>query len=1140
MTVTFVSPDGVDREHLVFSTTSGTRFFHGTVPEGTVDVLVSLRGGAYTTDPSLVYFDGGTSFTIPNPSAFPNGLDLFGGENVIGAKAVSLTGGSSLPATATVYLLPSGATPFPPPSGISVVRTDSSVVIQARGLDDSRITGYNFYASLEPGGGVAGYTRLNVYPVTTYESSDLTSTLYTLTSNNPVGAADPTYVRAIIRQENSSEVVQSTDVDSRVEIPDGVSTLATLVTLSSVERIRTYSFTHNRLFNESSDPATIFVGSFASLPPSQPLYYVVTAVYYDAVTGIEYESYFSTEVVANPVDVRIATTGLPVVSRQQVLQNAVTSIYGRNSTVAIQPGSVIRDTVLDPFATEAERLRFIVDFMYRASSFDTLLQIDDPNGTGVSIQPTSSAYKTALASAFFLSNPADVQPIIDGAFDKLAANFGVPRPSGERAIGEARFYTPVTPTRTLSVPLGTRVSGGGVQFRTTRAAELPLESLASYYNPVTRTYSVTVPIQAVSVGSSGNLDRGAIRSGAPYGFSVTNDSETFGGMDVFSNAQLAALARSVLSSVDTGTAQGYRQTAARTPGVIQVAVVGAGSPYMQRDFINGSHVGGKVDVWTQGVRTSTITDTFAFSYQTKRDVQFVVVGDPLLYQFRAIDPNLSPSNPLAQMLDYPSLGLGLKNITTGQEFDLTDVEIVSFDTIRLSTAVGVVQPGVTLSDVVLGDFRYRIGDKYIFSRQPVSYVASVVGEESGALDGSTFYLVHPNSPLGLGRSTKAGDYLQVISPSTSGAVGASGRLITENNELHVLTGFYVEYVFALGADPLSLVVKDSTGTTTYLGPHTPTGTPDYEIVEGTQTTPLGIRRTTSSAIPDGGSVLIDYVHDENFVVTYQVNLVTSSLQANLDTSRHATADVLAKDSIQVPVNIAATVVLQRGALQSTVDQTIRDNLQYLVSNLRLGTPLRRSDVISAIDQSSGVSYVIVPLTTMARAVGSTVSREDIVTSDLGSYTLIPAWSTSSVQTWLLTRGLSSPPYPGGAPTGGFSGVFQDDVSLILQSSNPEQLSQGSGRAYIQGDSGISIPGYSDDATLRTLGYVTPTEIQQARYDLTKGRILLSLPLGDSPSNHDYWVTYIVATSSGDHDIAPTPVEYLVLGDVSFTYDEDRV
>lgn len=1136
MAVTFQSPDGVDRTNLVFSTTSGTRFFHGTVPEGTVDVQVSLRGGAYTTDPSSVYFNGATSFTVPNPAAFPNGLDLFGGENVIGVRAVPLVGTVSQPATVTVYLLPSGVDTFPPPSGVSVVRTASTVDVQARGLTDTRVTGYNFYASTEPGGGVLGYTRLNVYPVTAYESSDETTLLYTLNSNNPVGDADPTFVRAVVQQESRAEVVQSTDVNSRVELPDGVTTLETIVTLSSLERIRTYTFSHNRLGNESSDPATIFVGAFASLPPSLPLYYVVTAVYYDTTTGIEYESYFSAEVVGNPVDVRITTTGLPVVSRQQILQNAITSIYGRNSTVAIQPGSVIRDTFLDPFTTEAERLRFIVDFMYRASSFDTLLQVDDPNATGTSIQPAASAYKTALAAAFFLSNPADIQPVIDGAFDKLAANFGVPRPAGERAIGEARFYTPVTPTRTLTVPLGTRVTGGSVQFRTTRAAELPLESLASFYNPVTRTYSVTVPIQAVNVGSDGNLDAGAIRSGAPYGFSVINDSETFGGLDIYSNAQLAALARGALSSVDTGTAQGYRQTAARTPGVIQVSVVEAGSPYMQRDLYNGAHVGNKVDVWTQGVRTSTITDTFAFSYETKRDVQFVVIGDPALYQFRSLDPSLTPDNPLASMLDYPSMNLGLKNITTGQEFDLTGVVIANYNTIVLSTSVP--QPPVTLTDVVLGDYRYRTGDQYVFARQPVSYVASVVGEVSGALDTSTFYLVHPNGPLALGRSSQAGDYLQVNAP-TGSANGAIGAPITETNELHVLTGFYTENVNALGADALSVVVRDSTGVTTYIGPNSPTGVPDYEVVDGTTTTPLGIRRTPASAIPDGSGVLIDYVHDENFVVTYQTNLVTSSLQANLNRTRHATANVLAKDAIQVPVNIAATVILQRGVVRSTVDQSIRDNLQYLVSNLRLGTPLRRSDVISAIDQTTGVSYVVVPLTTMARAVGTVVAREDITTSQFGSCFLISAWSTSSVQTWVLTHGLSAPPYQGGAPLGGYAGVFQDDVVMTLQASNPEQLFYAPNKAYIQGDAGLIIPGYSDDTTLRALGYVTQAEIDLARYNLTRGHILVSLPVGDSPVNHTYWSTYVVATSSGDNDVDPSPVEYLVLGDVSFTYDEDR-
>lgn len=983
----FQAPNGTFSQHVVFSTTVTARFFTGTLPEGTADVQVSIRGSAYTSDPSLVRFSG-NQFVVPNPASYPNGLDLFSGENVIGVKSLPLVGTPFPGATATVFLLAQddfGVT-FPPPTGVTLERLDQAVRVSVRGLTDSRVVGYNFYASTDSGGGSEGYSKLNLYPITAGSRVEESTLLYTLTSKNQVADSDPLYIRARVIQENSSGVDLETDVDSRVELPDTVEEFGTTVTISSVERIQYYKFLHNRLYNESSDPPTIFVGQFASLAPDQLLYYVATAIFYDATTSVEYESFFSTEVVGGPIQVRVLTTTLPAVSRQQILENAVASIYRQNPEIGVHPSSVLRDTFLDPFVTEAERLRFLVDFLYRASSFDTLLQIDDPNGTGISVAPSDSAYKTALASAFFLANVEDVQAIVDGAFEKLAANVSVTRPSGKRSIGEVRFYTPLTPTRTLPIPLGTVVSGGGVQFRTTRAAELPVDRLASFYNPSTRQYSITVPIQAVNAGSEGDLGPRQITSGAPYGFSVINDAATFGGLNAYSNAQLAALARGALSSVDTGTTQGYLQKAAQVPGVIQARVVRAGDPLMQRDFdqATGRHVGGKVDVWTQGLRSALISDVFAFTYIRKRDVQFVVVGNPQLYQFQSLDTQLSPTNPIAQMLDYSGLGLGLRNATTGEWFDLSDVVILNYNTIQLSTSLGVVQPPVTLTDVVLGDYRYRTGDKYTFSRQPVSYVASVSGESSGSLDLQSFSLVHPNSPFSLGRSTKAGDYLQI----TQGTGGPTGAPISITDELHVLTGFYAENVNALGADSLSLRVTDTTGAITYRGPWDPSGSPDYDIIEGNQTSPLGIRRTTTSTIPDGGSVLVTYSHDENFVVVYQTNLVTSAVQEEMNKIEHATADVLAKDAIQVPVDLAATIVLQRGVLQSTVDQSLRSNLQYLISSLRMKIPLRRSDVISVLDSTPGVSYVPVPLTTLARAVRSQVARDALNTSSLGDTVLL--------------------------------------------------------------------------------------------------------------------------------------------------------
>lgn len=1115
--VQFLGPDGVLRVSSAFSTTSTNRFFTGVLPDDAVDVEVSVYGQPFTSDPTLVAF-AGTGFTVPNPAAYPTGLDLFSGENTIQVRSVGLTGTRSAAATVVARLLPPDAVDlFLPPSGVTIERLDGSVKVTAQGLSDSRVTGYNFYAATDAGGGTNGYSLLNTTPVNVGEPTQGVSDLYTLTSDNPAQTATPLFYKVRIDQETSAEAVLSTDVDSRVEIPDTVTTVRSTVVVSSVVTTTYYSFQHTRNATPQSTPATIFSGRFASTPATDLLYYVVTAIYFDTTLQVEYESYYSTEVVGAPAQVRQQINGITAVSRQQILEQAIATLYRQNPDIAVQPGSVVRDIFLDPFTTEAERLRLLLDYVYRASSFDTLLLVDDPSGSGVSIPPANSGYKTALAAALFYSNVADVQNVIDGSFDKIAANFAVTRLAGQNSVGEVRFYTSGTPTQSIIIPLGTVVTGGGIQFRTTRSATLSVSQLASYWNPSTRQYSITVPIRSAAVGRSTNVGARQINASGVYGMSVINDAATFGGTEEESNAQLAARARTALSSVDTGTTQGYLQTAAGVPGTVQNMVVRAGDPLMQRDYDTElkRHMGGKVDVWARGSRSVDVTDTFAFTYERRNAVQFVAVGD--VFTFRAVSDEITSANPIASMLDYPSLGLGLKNVTTGEVFDLTNVTYINYNTIQLDVTIP--QPPVTLTDIILGDFRFRLGDQHLFSRQPVNSVSGVTGEVIGALDLSLFTLIHPNSPLGLGCSTQAGDYLQINQSTDPTVVSPSGNLITVTDELHLLTGFYQEFLYNLGADTLSIVVTNQLGTVTYKGPFDPSGSPDYTVIEGTSTTAAGIKRTTTSAIADGETVLISYVYYENFTVTYQTNLVTSVLQQSLDDMAHATANVLAKQAVLTPVGITATVILKKGADRTNTDIALRNNLQYLVGTLKLGDPMRRSDVIGEMDNTTGVSYVVVPLTKMVRAPGYQIVRNDLTTSSFGDAFRVDAWSNTSSAVWLVIQSLDAPTSTGGGDTSMFRGVYQDDGEMALQLTAPQNLGMVPNQAYIIGSGGLAIPGYG----------TTPV----------KNCVLVSLPIGDAPSNHTYWCTYITAEDTGDHDIDPNSMEYLVLGDVQITFDEDR-
>ena len=925
---------------------------------------------------------------------------------------------------------------------------------------------------------------------------------------------------------------------SGLKIPETVSAFETAVTINSLNTVNIFSFIHNRNATTNSDPPTIPFNIFSSLLNTDPLYYIVTAIYFDPSEGLEVESFPSAEVVANPVSIQANIGSFPTPSRQTLLERVVVSIFRSNPEISVQPGSVIRDTVIDPMISELERLQFIIDFLYRVSSFSTLLDIDDPFNSGASLPVANSSYKQALKQAFFLVNDASVQQVINNGFEKLASNFGLTRLAGARARGEVTFFTATPPRGTLAVPLGTVLTGGAGQFKTLEAVSIPFENSASFFNPTTRLFSVEATVEAVEIGSANNVTSGQINAGAPLGLGVTNSSPTFGGRDQETNSQLANRSLKALSSVDSGTERGYLQVAAQSPGVVDADVVSAGDILMQRDIdpATQTHIGGKVDIWTQGTQLASVTDTFAFSFEIKQDIQFVVIGDPADYIFRALDSNLSITNPILEMLNYPTINFGLRNATTGLDFDLTGVQITSFDMIQLSTAVA--QPAVTLTDVVLGDYRYRTSEKFILTRQPVTLLTSLVGEVTGTVSTSAFKLIRPYSPLNLGRSTKAEDYLQLIDPNDPTITVPSGAPIAVTGEEHVIVGEYVEYVNKLGAVSLTLVVSNLAGVP-YVSPFDPLGSPDYTIIEGDQTTAIGIRRTQTSTISSGETVTFDYSHDENLTVSYTTNLVVSSVQNDINAIRHVTADVLVKESISVPVDISATVVTQVGRVPSEVDITLRDNLNNLINALRPGDPLRESDVVEVIDSTVGVSYVILPLTKMVKAQGGQVIREELVTTQPTDTLLISDWSNSTVSVWLVKDALESATTTGGGDTGDFKGVFKGDIEMTLQESTPSGLGGSSDRAFIIGKDGLIIPGYSDDATLIADGYTTLTEISARRAEITGNRIIISLTVGESPTDSLFSVTYTVGEDSGTKDINVNSIVYLTPGTFEFTFDEDR-
>ncbi len=1159
----FEGPDLTLREEFIFSTRNPFRFFAGTMDTDTVDMQVSIRGAAFSSDPDLIAFEG-TSFVVPNPSAFPNGLALLAGDNRVEVKSVLTNGTITPPGVLTARLVQEEDSlgPLTVPSGVSIERFDRTVAITVEGLDVDEVVGYHFYASVSPGGGTTGYSRINPALVISSTTEEIFTALGELTTDANIAtdlngdhAADPLFIRVKGVQEDEDETVLQTDFDQTLEVNELTSRLRTTTTVEGVRTISRFRFTHDRQanFNSSLNPA-IPNASFTTIPAADPIYYVVTAVY--VIDGDEFESSFSPEVSGTPLVITPTVGTFPAVTRQQVVRDTVLSIFRSQPGLDVKPGSVTRDTFIDPFSTEAQRIRFVVDFLHRAQSFSTLLIIDDPSFSGISVPVSQSEYKRALKLAFYVASDAALQNIIDGCFDKLASNFGKTRRGGFRSRGAVTIFTRTRPVTSHNFPVGTLITLSGQRFRLTSPAVISASGSGSFFNPSTGRYSTTAFVQAETVGLAGNVapSLGTVQN-APLGIQVQNEAPTFGGDDEETNRELAVRAQGALSSVDSGTLQGYNQTTVDVPGVEQVSVVDAGHILMRRDrTTDGRHVGGKVDLWVRGESTGEVSDAFAFSFEIGERVQFEPVGDLQDLKFRAVDPKLSVENPIIEMLSIPTYGFEFRNESEGYNFDLTGVTIVDWNAIQLSSTYN--DPTAhDLEDVLTGYYRYRTGNKFVFTRQPVRSIESFIGQSSGTISAAAYSLYQTADPLLEGRTSVAGDYIQVDDSSAlgSGVTVPSSSPVVVTGENHVILDG-TEYLNFLGANPLTVRVFNADRTTEYLSPYT-SDTPDYTFIAGTQTTALGIQATDLSTITSGQTILIDYSHDENFTVNYVPNVLISVTQGIVDPRRHITADVLVKEAVPVTVDISSTVVLQnsqdRSLSVSQVDGEVRTAMARYFGGLTLGEPIRPADISRVIDAVDGVSYPVHPLTKVVKGSGSMVVREALLTSQDADIVAIAEWHTPTTKVWLLKDELRSATSKAGGPKTQFRGVFADKTRLKHYETAPNvngiPLNLSTGAAFIIGDDGLHIPGFSDDDTLLAQFVFDDdpdkkkAQLQAKRRLLTKNRVLVTLlnePDAQTPKDFTYMVAYIVADDTGVQRIEPGPVEYLIIGNIELAFDED--
>lgn len=1143
-------PDGSGTtERLRVTSNAFFMVFTGEVDSNIIDVQIDFNGAGFVSDPSLVDLTLPT-FTVPNLQVFGQGLELEKGLNVIRLRAVDISGDVSSPSVIEVEVVSESElqTFLAPPTGLVIQRRAKSVEVQWTDEVPVEPTGFNVYASTGAGGTESGYLRINRDTIpfnspteVVEEEFDVAEEEYVFDNPSSLDSqfivAEDDTVRADL--SISADLVETVSSDDLGPVTRNRITLSAdpkyklTIGVKAVREVNRFVFDHDR--NDGVTDGVLNSDTFSVVSPEDPLYYVVTAVFFDKEQGILQESRFSSELVGSPLPLDTTIRGIRIREQKLVVTDYIREVNESEPELALIPGSTVREVHIEPFGNEIQKAYFLMDFVHRSKSFAALLQVDDPNLTGTSVAVANSGYKQNLKSALSLSSDAAVQSLIDGSFDSLAGNFKTPRLGPRPSRVNQTFFVTTAPARDLIVSQGAIVSSSvnstAPRFRANGSAIIPADNAQAFYNPDTRRYEIRVQMIAETPGSNGNLPAGDIDtvvSGAD-GFQTVNEFAASFGRNRQSNLELSEAASGVLYSLDTGTEGGYNQTSIGTPGLLEVNIVQSGDPLMMRDYddVRMKHIGGKVDIYVKGTIERTVTETFAFQFSVARSVRFDVI-DATNLVFRARDSRLSEENPIDEMLFNPSQGLGLRNNSNVPvtEYDLTGVEIVDYQTIRLNTSIP--QPPTFLDDFVDGDYRFRSNNRFTASFQPIRRVSTVIGEVSGALDpddGFTLYKVQ--DPLLDGESTIATDYVEIN--QVDGV--PSGNSITVNAESHVLIGEFEEPLQSVGVNVFTVRVFSADRTVEYRGPSQTN--PDFLIVAGSQTTPVKLVRTTLSNIDSGQTVSVDYEHDENFQVTYVINDVLQNLQQKVQKQRHVTADVLVKQSIENPMSTEATIQLEPNADQSDTDSAIRTNVTVLTDTQGVGGSVRVSDMVSAMDESDGVDFIVQPFTRFTLGDGSRRVR-DVVQS---AYVALSSLSQFANAVFLLTDALPFDTTDGGGLPTEHKGVFMDELILEMASSL-EDVGTVLNKAWIIGRLGAVIPGYSDDATLLPV-YLTADAVAQARIDMTANRVVVSLNAGisppDVPTNHAFAASYVVRGDRGVKDLETSQVEYLVPGNLVLTY-----
>lgn len=947
----------------------------GTNGSGRVGMTFSSPSVRFTIDNSGLYTSGDLIvFDVFSSPVLEVGTDIIKDIPGLNLQVLNtLSCGVGDTAIVKVFSLASPPSPsLPATAGAEIILAESGSV----NLDTFQLTS----AEENPANRVV-YVRDIDYVLVVPEDTNKSTLVYrTVNSSIPVG----TEVLASFQITRSSDTVKGYNVyastqpaggssgyvkinERLITEPSAIRSLVTSTNTSQslVNGVRT-TVTEEKIISFNEFEYTLTREQLIALPNrlSEDLtsYFVLTAIATDSSARKEIESLSSLELVAKPLEITSQIQEFSIRTFDEIVADYTSSALASQPLLDVKPTSVTRDVHIDPVANEIEKAYVMLDFVNKSQSFLTLLSIDDPENTGSSVLDTE--YKASLQTVFNLETLQEVQDLIDSQFDKLASNVNVSRRPASQSRGTVVLYTlskpnsplTITPNTTFSAP----TDSGTLRFLSLLNFVINPEEFSSYLNPNTRRYEVEIPVIAEQPGSSGNVDAGSITLTNITNFLVTNNRPLSYGSDQESNKSLAERALAALMGVDFGTVGGYVKDIIAHPGVLKVEPQAAGDSFMLRDFdkLRNRNLGGKVDLYVQG--------DSPLIYQEEFGIPFIKVTDELVSEFDAGSFVFTVDHKIETLV-------GVSVIRTGSRQDYkTEGAALSGRTVILSgTNPANAEIGVLSGDQILVTYYYVKDFSYELKHAPVLNIDSIDREE-GRLLPTNYSLNLADDLFQTGGSAQSLALVKLVENADADfSAGTFTDTITLNGTVPSVLNKYA-------IDSSSIVVSGTFGT--YVRGL------DYKIIrEGDGTTKASIARVIGTRIPDGESVSVSYVASETFVVRYTVDSLIEELQESLELKEYATADVLVKRANQVPVDISAEIILQKGVNQSEADLKIRTALGRHFNNLRLGESIYQSDIIRILDGVDGVYAVETPLIKLARSVNSYVLGDSVSLSEYSTY-----------------------------------------------------------------------------------------------------------------------------------------------------------